>query len=226
MTLQEALRALEAKGNDKTRAHNKKFGASDNQYGAKMGDIRALGAKIKKDHALALELWATENVDAQLLAMLIIDPQQLEVKDVDRMVRQISFSQVADWFSANVLKEYKEKETLREMWMKETDPWAARAGWGLTSGRIARSPEGLDIKALLDRIEKEMPKAPAPTQWNMNSALAQIGIHHPAFRERSIAIGEKLGIYRDYPVSKGCTSPFAPIWIGEMVRRSKGEGVG
>ena len=32
-------------------------------------------------------------------------------------------------------------------------------------------------------------------------------------------IGEKLGIYRDYPVSKGCTSPFAPIWINEMVRR-------
>ena len=35
----------------------------------------------------------------------------------------------------------------------------------------------------------------------------------------ALAIGEKLGIYRDYPVSKGCTSPFAPIWIKEMVKR-------
>lgn len=34
-----------------------------------------------------------------------------------------------------------------------------------------------------------------------------------------MAIGEALGVYRDYPVSKGCTSPFAPIWINEMVRR-------
>jgi hypothetical protein len=33
------------------------------------------------------------------------------------------------------------------------------------------------------------------------------------------AIGEMLGIYRDYPVSKGCTSPFAPIWIDYMVSR-------
>jgi hypothetical protein len=32
-------------------------------------------------------------------------------------------------------------------------------------------------------------------------------------------MGEKMGIYRDYPVSKGCTSPFAPIWINEMVGR-------
>jgi hypothetical protein len=38
---------------------------------------------------------------------------------------------------------------------------------------------------------------------------------------RAIAIGEKAGVYRDYPVSKGCTSPFAPIWINEMVRRQK-----
>jgi hypothetical protein len=53
----------------------------------------------------------------------------------------------------------------------------------------------------------------------MNSTLAQIGINYPEYRDRSIAIGEKLGIYRNFPVSKGCTSPFAPIWINEMVRR-------
>jgi 3-methyladenine DNA glycosylase AlkD len=53
----------------------------------------------------------------------------------------------------------------------------------------------------------------------MNFCLAGIGIHVPKLRNRAIAIGEKLGLYRDYPVSKGCTSPFAPIWINEMVRR-------
>ena len=53
----------------------------------------------------------------------------------------------------------------------------------------------------------------------MNYALAETGINHPEYRERAIAIGEKLGVYRDYPTSKGCTSPFAPIWINEMVSR-------
>jgi 3-methyladenine DNA glycosylase AlkD len=104
--------------------------------------------------------------------------------------------------------------------MEDDDPWAARAGWNLTSGRIARSPGGLDLPALLDRIESEMGKAAPAVQWTMNSALATIGIHFPKHRKRSIAICEKLGIYRDYPVSKGCTSPFAPIWISEMVRRN------
>ena len=53
----------------------------------------------------------------------------------------------------------------------------------------------------------------------INDSLAEIGINHPEFRDRALFIGEKLGIYRDFPVSKGCTSPFAPIWINEMVKR-------
>ncbi len=53
----------------------------------------------------------------------------------------------------------------------------------------------------------------------MNMTLANIGIHLPSLRERAIQIGEKWGVYRNFPVSKGCTSPFAPIWIREMVRR-------
>ncbi|HEY7922037.1 MAG TPA: DNA alkylation repair protein, partial [Vicinamibacteria bacterium] len=40
-------------------------------------------------------------------------------------------------------------------------------------------------------------------------------------RKRAIAIGETLGIFRDYPVSKGCTSPFAPLWIKAIVSRQK-----
>ena len=53
----------------------------------------------------------------------------------------------------------------------------------------------------------------------MNCSLAEIGIHFPDHRKRALAIGETLGIYRAYPVSKGCTSPFAPIWINAMVSR-------
>lgn len=55
----------------------------------------------------------------------------------------------------------------------------------------------------------------------MNTCLANIGIHHAPHRPRAPAIGEALGIYRDYPVSKGCTSSFAPIYITVMVRRRK-----
>ena len=64
-----------------------------------------------------------------------------------------------------------------------------------------------------------MKQAPARKQWAMNHCLAEIGIHHPQLRARAIGIGERLAVLIDYPASPGCTPPYAPIWIAEMVRR-------
>jgi 3-methyladenine DNA glycosylase AlkD len=222
MTVKETLEKLKSMANEKMFAQNVKNGAGKNQFGVKLGDIRELANKIKTNHDLALALWKTENIDARLLATLLIQPKKLSAQELDTLVKSIAFVQEADWLNAYVVKDHPQRESLREKWMASSNRWAARAGWSLTSGRVAREPEGLDLTLLLDRIEIEMPTAPREVQWTMNSALAQIGINFPKLRKRAIAIGEKLGIYRDYPVSKGCTSPFAPIWINEMVRR-KGE---
>ena len=72
MTVKEILAKLESLGDDARRRHNAKAGAPENQFGVKHGDIRTLAKKVKTDHALALELWETGNVEAQLLAALII----------------------------------------------------------------------------------------------------------------------------------------------------------
>ena len=219
--VKSVLDELEALGNAKVRARNRRNGAGDNQFGVQLGDIRKLAKKLKSDHELALALWETENVDARLLAALLMKPKLLSRNEIDRMVRSVGFVQVADWLNQYVVKSHPDKESLREEWMAADDPWAARAGWSLTSERIAKNPEGLDLSGLLDRIEAEMAEAAPEAQWTMNFCLAGIGIHFPEYRERAVAIGEALGVYRDYPVSKGCTSPFAPIWIDEMVRRQQ-----
>lgn len=219
MTLAETLAQLEALGTEKMRAQNTRHGAGDNQFGVRLGDIRKLAKQIKTNHALALALWETENIDARLLATLLIKPKALSAAALDRMVRSVTFVQVADWLNAYVIKRHPDKETLRQAWMSSDGPWAARAGWQLTAERVAKRPEQLDLPALLDRIESEMGQAAPEVQWTMNNSLAEIGIRFPEQRERAITIGERLGVYRDYPVSKGCTSPFAPIWINEMVRR-------
>lgn len=219
MTLKEAIAQLKALGDEKMRAHNTKRGAGDDQFGVKLGDIRTLAKKIKTDHTLALALWETGNVDARLLATLLIKPADLSAKEMDRMVRSVTFVHVADWLYSYVVKLHPDKETLRQGWMTTKHPMAARAGWAATAGRVAKSPEGLDLPALLDRIEAEMGTADPVVQWTMNCTLAEIGIHFPKHRKRALAIGEELGVFRDYPCSKGCTSPFAPIWINAMVAR-------
>ena len=219
MTLTETLAQLESLGHEKVRAQNSKSGAGTNQFGVRRGDVRKLAAKIKNDHELALQLWATGNIDAQFLAILLIKPKDLSKDEVDGMMRAIDFVQVADWFISYIVSKHPDKESLRQGWMADGDPWAARAGWALTAERISKRPDGIDLPGLLNRIESDMRDAAPEVQWTMNNCLAGIGIHFPEHRQRALAIGEALGIYRDYPVSKGCTSPFAPIWIAEMVSR-------
>jgi 3-methyladenine DNA glycosylase AlkD len=230
MTVKDALAKLESLGDEGRREYNLKPAPHGipagklKQFGCAMGDLRTLAAKIKTNHALALELWKTGNIDAQLLAILIMQPKQLSAKELDKMVREARFTTVADWLNAYIVKQQPdaEKEALREKWMKDKDGWTARAGWNLTASKInkgGKDADGLDLEALLDRIEKEMPKAPPETQWTMNNTLMAIGIHHAPLRKRAIAIGEKIGLYKDWPMSKGCIIPYVPVCVPEMVKR-------
>lgn len=219
MNVTEVLAQLESLGDAARRAHNTRAGAPDDQFGVKLGDIRAIAKKIKADHDLALELWETGNVEAQLLATLIMKPRSLSAAELEALTRSTTCAQVADWLNAYVVAQHPEKDSLRESWMKAEDRWAARAGWNFTASRVNKGLGGLDLPALLDRIEEEMPDAMPEVQWTMNNTLAAIGIHHPEHRERVVAIGERIGLYRDWPVSKGCIPPYVPVWVEAMVKR-------
>jgi len=160
-----------------------------------------------------------KNIDARFLAILLIKPKSLSKAEATRLVRGVKFAEVADWFITYVVKKHPDHGGLGEEWIQTDQPMAALAGWKLTYQRLQKSSDGLDLSALLDRIESEAESAAPETQWTMNFALAEIGIHYPKHRKRALAIGEKLGLYRDWPTVKGCTSPYVPTWVSEMVSR-------
>ncbi|MBL9001799.1 MAG: DNA alkylation repair protein [Phycisphaerae bacterium] len=221
MCVKDILARLKSMGDKARHKHNAKSGAPENQFGVKLGDIRAIAAELKTNHELALDLWKTGNVEAQLLATLIIRPKSLSSEELDTLTRSTTCAQVADWLNAYVVKEHPEKDALREKWMSSKERWTARAGWNLTASLINRGLTDVDLPALLDRIETELPSAKPEVQWTMNNTLAAIGIHHANLRGRAVAIGETVGLYRDWPVSKGCIPPYVPVWVGEMVKRQK-----
>lgn len=216
MTLDDVMTRIAALSSPELQARNARNGAGS----VPMGDLRNLAKQIKADHALGQALWASGNVDARLVALLVLKPKALGPDEVEAMIRGNERLWVSDWLNNYILKQHPAKESLRQRWERESHPFLARAYWSLTAELVEKAPEGLDLTGLLDRLESEMPAAPEVVQWTMNNTLAGIGIHHAALRPRAIAMGEAMGIYRDYPTPKGCTSPFAPLWIGEMVRRA------
>jgi 3-methyladenine DNA glycosylase AlkD len=190
-------------------------------HGVNLSRLREIAKRLKIQPDLARELWATGDSAARLLALLICRPKAFERDELDAMLREARSPKVQDWLVNYVVKKSPHAEALRVVWFADPDPVVASAGWALTTERVAKKPDGLDLPALLDTIEAEMKDAPERLQWAMNHCLAQIGIEHPELRARALEIGERLRVLEDYPTSPGCTSPFAPIWITEMVSRQQ-----
>ncbi|WP_371096866.1 DNA alkylation repair protein [Streptomyces sanglieri] len=215
-TVAQVMAELAELDDPKTRRVNEKHG---DDHGVNLGRLRALAKRIKTQQELAVGLWATDDTAARLLAILICRPKAFGRDELDAMVRETRAPKVHDWLVNYVVKKSPHAEELRLAWSADPDPVVASAGWALTTERVAKKPGGLDLPGLLDVIEAEMKDAPDRLQWAMNHCLAQIGIEHAEYRARAIGIGERLEVLKDYPTPPNCTSPFAPVWIAELVRR-------
>ncbi|WP_091679753.1 DNA alkylation repair protein [Amycolatopsis marina] len=207
------LAALE---DPRAREVNERHG---DDHGVNLTKLRAVAKRLKTQQDLAGKLWETRDTAARLLAILICRPKAFERDELDSMLREARTPKVHDWLVNYVVKKNPHAEELRLAWSADPDPVVASAGWALTTERVAKKPDGLDLAGLLDIIEAKMSDAPDRLQWAMNHCLAQIGIEHAEHRTRAVDIGERLEVLKTYPTSPNCTSPYAPSWIAEMVRR-------
>jgi 3-methyladenine DNA glycosylase AlkD len=217
-TVADVMKQLAASDDPKIRAVNERRG---DDHGVNLTQLRALAKQLKAQQDLVRPLWETGDTAARLVAILICRPKAFDRAELDSMLRQSRTPKVHEWLVNYVVKKNPNAEYLRLAWLADPDPVVASAGWALTAERVGKKPEGLDLSGLLDTIEAQMKDAPDRLQWAMNNCLAQIGIDHAEYRARAIDIGERLQVLKDYPTPPGCTSPFAPIWINEIVRRNK-----
>lgn len=215
-SIAEVQSELAALDDPKTREANERRG---DPHGVNLAQLRGLAKAVKTDHELARGLWASGDTASRLLAILICRPKSFTADELDAMMREERSPKVHDWLVNYVVKKGPYAEALRLAWLDDADPLVVSAAWALNADRVVKSPESLDLPAMLDTIEAEMKQAPDRVQWEMNTSLAMIGIHHPPYRARALEIGERLEVLKDYPTPANCTSPYAPIWIGEMVRR-------
>lgn len=217
-TVLAVLADLAALEDPKIREVNERHG---DDHGVNLTKLRAVAKALKTQHELAGDLWATGDTAARLVAIHVCKPKVFTQTELDGMLRAARVPKVHGWLISHVVRKSPHVEALRETWFADSDPVIASAGWALTTDRVAKLPDGLDLPGLLDLVEAEMKDAPERLQWAMNECLANIGIHHPALRARAIDIGERLEVLKDYPTPPNCTSPFAPLWIAELVRRQE-----
>lgn len=202
-----------------------KFG----EEGVKLGDLKKMAKEIKRDHELAVELWKDGGFRPRMLAVLIMDKRLLSQEVLDGLAHDLASNepgereQIADWLMANQLMKDRKTKALLEEWENEDAPVLRRLFW-YHQARLrwtGQTPPDNSVE-LLDSLEAKMEGAEPEVQWAMNFAAGQIGIHEPEHRSRCLALGERLGLYKDEPVSRGCTPNYLPEFIRIEVAKREG----
>jgi hypothetical protein len=87
MTVKDVLKQLEARGDAKVRAHNTKWGAGDNQFGVKLGDIRRAGEEDQERPRAGQGALEDRERRRPVSRGLILKPKDLSANEMDLLVR-------------------------------------------------------------------------------------------------------------------------------------------
>jgi hypothetical protein len=223
MTTEQIMKELEKKGSESIRKIFKNHGGTGPMYGVKIADLKVIQKKVKKDHELAMGLFATGNYDAMYLAGLIADESKMSKKDIQQWAERSNSKGISEYTVAWVAAESDFGWELGIKWIDSPKENIASTGWNTLSGVIAMKPDNeLDIaliKKLLQRIVKEIHSAPNRVRYTMNGFVIGVGAYIKELTKDAIEISKKIGdVYVDME-GTACKVPSAVDYIKKIEAR-------
>ena len=220
MTKEQVMKELEQKGSASIKKILLNHGANGNLFGVKVGDLKAIQKKVKRDHELAMSLYATGNYDAMYLAGLIADESKMSKKDIEQWAERSQSNGISEYTVAWVAAESDFGWELGMKWIDSPIEKIASAGWNTLSGVIAMKPDNeldiVTIKKLLQRIVKEIHSAPNRVRYTMNGFIIGVGGYIKDLTKEAIETAKKVGdVYVDMG-GTACKVPAASDYIKKM----------
>jgi len=221
MTLAEVMKSLESLGSAQTRKTWARHGAKAPMFGVLFGELFKLMKRIDVDHELALELWATENVDARNLAMKIVDPARITPAELDRWAIENPM-RMCSLYIATIAAESPHARAKLRAWLDSSDERLVALGWTLL-GRLSDLDETFpedELQRRVDEIEKSIHSAPNAVRSDMNRALITIGGRSQALRKAVRAAAKRIGGVTVDQGETSCKTPDIAENVEKMWARS------
>jgi len=197
MTAQEVLAELETLGSEQTKKTFFRHGAKEPFFGVKVGDLKTIQKRIKKDHALSLALFETGNSDAMYLAGLIADPPKMTKAQLRKWVKGAYWYMISCFTVPWVASESPHGRELALEWMDAKSEQVAAAGWATYSSLIAIKPDAeldlAEIEKLLERVKTEIGTAPNRVRYSMVNFVIAVGGYVVPLLAKAKAIAKALG---------------------------------
>ncbi len=218
MDPETVMSMLEESGSAQTRRIYLRHGAGEPVFGVSYGELNRLAKKIKTDHALAVDLWATGNHDARELAAKIVDKDRV-TKALARRWLADTDNYVSMGSVAGVVANSPHARELSDEWRDQSREWTAAAGWLLVAYCAERSDvfSGDDLGLMLQQIETEIHDRANRVRHEMNQALIAIALRDEDLRKQAIDAAGRIGTVMVDHGRTGCKTPDAVSYINKTV---------
>ena len=224
MTSNDIVEELRTLGSESTKKVLRNHGVQEPFFGVKIGDMKNIQKRIKKDYQLALDLYDSGNYDAMYLAGLVADDAKMTKADLDHWVKSANGGALASatvpWVAAGSNHGYQ----LALEWIESQKENMAVAGWTTLSCIVAmKDDKDLDLtglKRLLARVQKTIHQEPDSVRYAMNGFLIALGTYVRGLGDLALHAAEMIG---EVSVDMGNTACKVPNAL-EYIHKAREKG--
>ncbi len=190
-----ALRSLESLGTKTTRDGMARYGiVAKKAFGVPVGQIKALGKSIGRDHELALALWETEWYEARMLTSFVDDPARVTVAQMDRWCRDFDNWGIVDTVCFHLFDRTPHAFGRIAAWSTKRDEFGKRAAFALLACVAAHDKKSDDARFVecLPLIERAAADDRNFVKKGVSWALRMVGRRSRALYAASIDLSHRL----------------------------------
>ncbi len=210
--VREILAWLNRKGTRKNREGMARYAiVADKVYGVSVADIRTLGKKTGRSHALALALWKTGWYEARMLTAFVDEPARVTSAQMDRWARDFDNWAICDTLCFHLFDKTPHAWKKVKAWSRRREEFVKRAGFALLASIALHDKQAPDAPFLraLKLIERAATDERNFVKKGVSWALRLIGRRNPALNKAAVAVSRRL-VASPHPAAR---------WIGRDALR-------
>jgi 3-methyladenine DNA glycosylase AlkD len=194
-TTEEVIKEMKKVSSSKTIASQERFAISSvNNIGMTVPQIRTLAKKIGKNHALALQLWKTNIHEAQHIAAMIADPDEVTEKLMEQWLRDFNSWDIVDGCCSGLFRKTPLAYTKAIEWSKREKEFEKRAGFTMMAMLAVHDKKAEDKKfeQFFPFLIKESSDERNFVKKAVNWALRQIGKRNERLCKKTIKVAKEI----------------------------------
>lgn len=183
----------------------------DSMFGVKVGDLKTIVKRVKKNYELAKGLYDTGNSDAMYLAGLIGDETKMTKADLNKWAKNSTWQMISEYAVPFVAAENKYGWELALEWIQSDKENIASCGWSTLSLLVATVPDDqLDIKTIMTLVKgipKKIHTAPNRVRYTMNGFVISVGCYIDGCYNLALDTADKIGKVEVFMGKTACKVP-------------------